>query len=143
MYTDIFTSIYDHYSVVRATAKVTWVNTATVPFFVGMLTDDDSSTSVYLNALCEQTHGVHKLIPAQSGSLSTWSSTINWDCKKILNIDPFTSELYKTSVSANPAEDSNLTLWALSADTSAVSVYFDIEIVYEVLWTELATPPLS
>jgi len=143
MFRDTFAAIYDHYAVISAVAKLKFINTSSVAFYVGALTDDDSSTATLLDTLCEQTHGIHALIPPLTGALSTHTFTIPWSCKKFLNIDPFTSELYKTAVGSNPVEDSNLTVWALSIDGNANSVYYDIEFEYTVLWTELATPTQS
>jgi hypothetical protein len=143
MFRDTFAAIYDQYAVVRATAKITWVNTATVPAYVGAVTDDDTSTSTSLDTLCEQTHGIHFFLPAQAGSLSTVTTTLQWECKKFLNIDPFTSELYKTAVGSNPTEESDLTIWALTQGGTSATVYYDVEFTYDVLWTELATPTQS
>lgn len=143
LFRDTFAAIYDQYAVVRATAKITFINSSNLPFYVGHVTDDDPTTSTLLDTLCEQTHCVHKVIPALTGSLSSCVMNASWDCKKILQIDPYTSELYKTAVGSNPTEESTLTLWALSSDASAASVFFDIELTYEVLWTELTTPVQS
>lgn len=143
LFRDTFAAIYDHYAVISAVARVKFINTAAVAMFVGCVTDDDSTTSTLLDTLCEQTHGYHMLLPPLTGALSTHTFTVPWSCKKILNIDPYTSELYKTAVGSNPTEDSNLTIWALSIDGSAVTCYFDIEFEYTVLWTELATPVQS
>ncbi len=143
LFRDTFAAIYDHYAVISAVAKVKFINTAAVPFYVGAVIEDDSTSSTLLDTLCEQTHGWHTLLPPVTGSLSSVTVTIPWSCKKILNIDPYTDELYKTSVGSNPTEESYLSVWALSNDGSATTVYFDVEFVYTVLWTELATPTQS
>jgi hypothetical protein len=143
LYRDTMAAIYDHYAVVSAKAKVKFINSAAVPFYFGVLTEDDSSSPAFLDTLCEQTHGWHMLVPALTGSLSSVAHTATWSAKQFLNIDPFTSEEYKTAVGSNPTEESYLVIWALSNDGSATTVYFDVEIEYTVLWTELATPTSS
>jgi hypothetical protein len=143
LFRDTYAAIYDHYSVVSAKALIKFINTSSVAFHIGCLIDDDNTTSTTLDTLCEQSHGQHKVVPPVTGSLSTHTFNVTWDCKKILGIDPFASETYKTAVGSNPAEESDLTVWALSIDASANTVYFDIEIEYTVLWTELSTPVQS
>lgn len=143
LFRDTFAAVYDHYAVVSAVAKVKFINTAAVAMFVGVVTDDDTSTSTLLDTLCEQTHGQHMLLPPLTGALSTYTFSVTWNCEKFLGIDPYTSELYKTAVTANPQEESDLTVWALSIDGSSVTCYFDIEFEYTVLWSELATPVQS
>lgn len=141
LYRDTFAGIYDQYSVVSATCKITFVNTSSVPYLVGAVIDDDVTTSTTRDTLCEQTHGKHFLVPALTGSLSSKTFTMTWDCKKILNIDPFTSEAYKTPIGSNPAEQSILTLWSTPFDgVTSSALAFDIEFEQTVLWTELQTP---
>jgi hypothetical protein len=143
MFRDTFAGIYDHYAVVRASATVKFINSSSVAMFVGMVTDDDTTTSSTLDTLCEQTHGWHELLPAQAGSLSTVTHTFQWECVKYLGIDPYTSEQYKTAVGSNPTEESTITVWVLSTDGSTQSMLVDSEIVYTILWTELASPSQS
>jgi len=66
--------------------------------------------------------------------------TVAWDCKKVLGINPFSSETYKTAVGSNPAEESDLIIWAVDENGNTGSVLMNIEIDYLVLWTELTTP---
>lgn len=144
LYRDTFAGIYDQYAVVSATAKITVVNTSSVAYVIGAVIEDDNVSSTTRDTLCEQTHGKHFFVPALTGAPSMKSWTMNWDCKKILNIDPFTSETYKTQVGSNPTEGSFLTVWAVPVDGSSTSnVIFDIEFTQTVLWTELTSPTQS
>jgi hypothetical protein len=140
MFRDTYAAIYDHYSVIRTKATIKFVNTTAVAFNVGCIIEDDGSSTTLLDNICEQSHGQHRLLPALNGSLSSSTFTVTWDCKKVLGIDPFASETYKTAVGSNPAEESTLVVWALPIDGSTATLYFDILLEYEVLWTELATP---
>jgi hypothetical protein len=143
LYRDTFTSIYDQYAVVAAVATIKFVNTGTDPVRVGVVTDDDFTSSTTVDTLCEQTHGQHILLPPMLGSLSSHTFTISWDCKRILGIDPFSSELYKTAVGSNPTEESYLHCWMSNAIAGTSSAYFEVTLVQTVLWTELATPVQS
>lgn len=144
LYRDTFASVYDHYAVVSAYVEIQFVNTSTVPVHVGAVTDDDSSVAGTVSVLREQAHGVYHLLPAQSGSLSTCTLRLPWDCKKILRIDPYASEEYKTAVGSNPAEESYLNIWSTTTDgLSNGTVVISYTLVQQVLWTELATPSSS
>jgi hypothetical protein len=140
LFRDTFTSVYDQYAVVSATARIKFINPGADPIRVGVLIDDDFTSSTTVDTLCEQTHGQHVLLPPLTGSLSTHTFTISWDCKKVLGIDPFSSELYKTGVGLNPTEESYLHIWMNNSLAATSSAYFDIELIQTVLWTELATP---
>jgi hypothetical protein len=140
LYRDTYAAIYDHYAVVSAVATITFVNYSTSPFIVGCVTDDDTSTGG-IDVVCEMNHGYHKLIPPLLGSLSSHTFTVNWDCKRVLTIDPYTSQTYKTNVGTDPSEESILTLFGSAADgASSAQVYYDFELTQTVLWTELTTP---
>lgn len=143
LYRDTYASLYDQYAVVSASAIIKVVNTNTAPFICGVVTDDDASPSTNLDTLCEQNHGEHTLLPPQTGALSAHTFRVKWNCKSVLGIDPFSSELYKTAVGSNPTEQSDLTLWAATSDASTNTLLFEATIVQEVLWTELSTPTQS
>lgn len=141
LYRDQFAAIYDHYAVVSARANVKIVNTSTVPLIVGCVTDDDSSASGLVATLCEQTTGQHMLLPPLSGSISSVTFRPTWDCKKVLGIDPYASEEYKTAVGSNPTEESYLHIWGTVTDgSSSASIIVSVEIEFDCLWTELQTP---
>nr|WPR18655.1 MAG: capsid protein [Chemarfal virus 111] len=144
LYRDTYAAIYDQYAVVECNITIKIVNTGTVPIQCGMVIDDDVTTSTNYNVLMEQNNGQHKLIPALTGSLSSGTFTYKWSCQKVLGIDPFASQTYKTAVGSNPSELSTMTVWVQSIDlASSVTTYIQVEIDQLVLWTELATPSVS
>lgn len=144
LYRDTFAAIYDQYAVVRAHATIKFINTSTVPIIVGCVTDDDSTTSSSRDVLCEQTHGRNIILSGLNGALTEFTFHLDWDCKTRLNIDPFTSQTYKTAVGSNPSEESYLSLWSLPLDGSSASTsYVDVLIEYTTLFTELTTPTVS
>jgi hypothetical protein len=144
LYRDTYAAIYDHYAVISTVATITFINISTSPFVVGVGTDDDAGASSSLDVLAEMNHGYHKLIPPLLGSLSSHTFNVSWDCKRVLSIDPFAAQTYKTAVGSNPSEESILNLFGATADSAASStIYYDIEFTYSVLWTELSTPSIS
>lgn len=143
LYRDTYAAIYDHYSVVSATATIRFQNGSADPFIVGCVTDDNTTPATAIDTLCEQSHGYHCILTPLTGSLSSKQFRLAWDCKKVLRIDPFTSETYKTAVGSNPAEESDLVLWCSDLAGNTASITYDVELVYNVLWTELTTPASS
>lgn len=144
MFRDTFASIYDHYSVVSTKVTVKFANTSTVSYHTGVLIDDDGSTSTNIDTLCEDTQGQTEMLPPLSGSLSSHTYHVRWDCEKYLGINPFASETYKTATGSNPAEESQLAIWAVPTDgSSSASVVVTVMLEYTVLWTELASPSQS
>jgi len=143
LYRDTFAAIYDHYSVVSARAQVRVQNPSGDSFLAGVLTNDDSTPSTTLDTLCEQAHGQQAMLTPLTGSRSSVKFNIGWSCKKVLGINPFASETYKTAVGSNPAEDSILVIWAADAAGETAAVIFDLEMEMDVLWTELTTPSQS
>lgn len=145
LYRDTYASIYDQYSVVSAHATLTPINpSATINMLVGYTTDDDTTASTSFQTLMEQSRGTSTLLTPLSGSRSSTVFNTSWDCQGVLGIDPYTSETYKTAVGSNPAEVSTLILWSIPGDgSSTVNTQWKVEIVQEVLWTELQTPAQS
>lgn len=145
LYRDTYAAIYAQYAVTRAYAKITVINPSNSYAVVcGVVTDDDTSLSGNFNVLMEQSHGKKVLLTPLSGSKSSHIFEVDWDCKSVLNIDPYSSELYKTAVGSNPTETSTLGVWLINEDgTNTVTCNFIIELIQEVLWTELITPTIN
>ncbi len=145
LFRDTYASVYDQYAVVRASARIRFDNTSSsVGFIVGVVTDDDTTPSTTFQTLMEQSHGVQTSLTALAGSHSSHEFSVSWDASKILNIDPFSSETYKTAVGSNPTEISSLVMWSKPIDgSSTATCLITIELVQEVLWTELSTPTQS
>jgi hypothetical protein len=145
MYRDTYAAIYDQYSVVSVIAKIQLLNINTSDIIIcGAVVDDDTNVSTSANVLMEQSHGINRDLTPLAGSKSEWEFTIKWSAQEFLNIDPYSSEAYKTSVGSNPTEVSTLALWT-AAENASSSIYchWKIELDMTVLWTELTTPTLS
>jgi hypothetical protein len=141
LYRDTYAAIYDQYAVVSARLRVTFCNTDDSAIeLCGVVIDDDNASSTTANTLMEQNYGQSAFLPPKTGSISSKTFTVNWDCKKQLGIDPFTSELYKTAVGSNPTEVATAILWAANAAAGSTTYAMHLELEQTVLWTELTTP---
>ena len=144
LYRDIYAGIYDQYAVIDAYVKVTIVNPGTVSTLVGLITDDDSTTSTTFQTLMEQSHGTSAELGPVSSSKSEIVLSKRWLASEILNIDPYTDSTYKTAVGSDPTEGSIFTVWAIPVDGSSTNqLNVTIELIQKVLWTELSTPTQS
>jgi hypothetical protein len=143
MYWDQLTVMYDNYIVCSANAVIKFVNTSTVPFQVGIGTDDDTGSSSTLDTLCEQNHSKTTLLPPLSGSLSSVTFRPTWDYQTIIGDNPYSSQGAKTSTGADPSQISVLNTYAATVDASSNSCYVDVYLYQKVLFTELKTPTAS
>jgi hypothetical protein len=141
MYRDTYAALYDHYAVVSAKARVKFFNTEAAGLLAcGVVIDDDNATvGLAVQTIRELSLGDSVVLPPLAGSLSTHTFTVEWDCKKILGIDPYSSEEYKTAVGSNPTEISALLLHVTNLAGGTASYGVDVELEQTVLWTELAT----
>lgn len=145
LYRDTYAAIYDQYAVVSAKIKVTFTSNATTSsMIVGGVFDDDTSTSASTIVMLEQNTSKHLFLANNVGALSNGSLTFHWDCKKMLGIDPYTSQTYKTAVGSNPSEQAIFAVFAAPADLASTTVtQCLVEIDFLVLFTELQTPTVS
>ncbi len=145
LFRDTYAGVYDQYAVVSATFKATAINVSTgVSVLCGVITDDDNTLSTTFQTLMEQSNGESRLITPLAGDNSSTTFVRTWDCREVLNIDPYSSQTYKTAVGSNPTESSTISVWSIPQDgTSTLTVQWKIELVQDVLWTELTTPTQS
>jgi len=144
LYHDTFQSIYDHYAVISSTITVTYVNNQSWPAVIGCLLDDDATTSTNVDTLCEQNNGVHHFLPSLTGALSAKTLTYHFDCQKVLGIDPYDSQAYKTPFGSSPTEITSFLTWSIPYDgVSSGSLPIDVTIDYLVICSELKTPTAS
>lgn len=143
LYRDTFAAIYDQYAVIACDINVKFINPTTSSVVCGIVVEDDSTSSTTVDTLCEQATGQHTIMPPQTGSLTSHSFNYAWDCKKVLHIDPYASETYKTPVASNPTEESDLVVWASVFDSSTVTLFAHVTLVYKTLFTELQTQTQS
>jgi hypothetical protein len=144
LYRDTYAAIYNQYAVVKSTIKVRFMNYNTALYWnAGLVIEDDNAGSSVLDTIGEQNTSMGTLLGPISSSKSTADMTYTWQCERDLNIDPYTSELYKTPVASNPNEEQFFCIWGNDAGSGTSLLAFQAEITYDVLFSELTTPTQS
>jgi hypothetical protein len=143
LYHDTYGAIYDHYSVVSARAHIRFLGRGSANTFISVNLDDDTTPSTTGDTLAEQSHGVHDILGFATGGAANLDYNVSWDCKKVLGIDPYASQTYKTAFGTNPSEISCLCMTAIALGGGSTDTDFDIELEFDCLFTELATPVQS
>jgi hypothetical protein len=144
LYYDVYNQIYDNYSVISSKIKTRFANTtAASSFNIGVVLDDDATTSTNINTLAEESKSKPSFLPPLASSMSVVEITNDFDCIRDLSIDPYASETYKTLVTADPANESLFTLYASDSGSGTSNCLIQAEIEYVVLFSELSTPVTS
>lgn len=143
LYRDSYAAVYDHYAVLKSEIVVRYINTSASYFNCGLVIEDDNAGSSVIDTISEQNMSTTNFMTPLTGSRSELTLRKRWNAENKLNIDPYTSELYKTDFVSNPQEEQFFTLWCNDAGGGTNSLLFHAEIVYTVLFTELQTPTQS
>lgn len=146
MYRDTYATIYDNYSVVSARLIAKFLNTsATAVFKVGAVIEDRFGGGPLTDPieLAERNHGQHTILPPLAGSLSTHTFTIPWSVRTVLGVDPYTSQTYKTPVGSSPTILSFIQLWVIDLTAGVAGTTVDFTVEFDVLFSELSSPPTS
>lgn len=140
LYYDQLNTVYDQYAVIKSRIRHTLVakENNTVPWIVGTCGDDDGTTSTTFQTLMEKSHGHTRVLGLPTSGNDIQSLSDKFNCRKMLTIDPFTSETYKTAVGSDPTEEWDNLVWALPLDGATTeTLYVKTEIIFTVLFTEL------
>lgn len=141
MYFDQMMAIYNHWVVLKARMKVTWIGTTTTesPSVVGVYVNDDATVvPADWSAACEQSSCKHTVMPSSATDLpvTLWAQT--YDAAKVFGPNPQANANLRGSASANPSE---LNLWSVffaSMDgVSNTSGYVKIDVSYDAVFFEL------
>lgn len=144
LYHDTFASLYDHYAVISSKIIITIVNRSTTDSaLVSLGPEDDNSASSTTSTLVEQVGSKSKVLTPLSGSKSEQILTGVFGAKKVLSIDPFTSQSYKTAFGSNPSELSTWVLSVTAFNAATLTCDYTVQIIYDVLFSELSTPTQS
>lgn len=145
LYHDTYASLYNKWAVVSTKVTVQFQSfSTTTSMSVGIVNEDDNTSSSTPDTLMEQNAGKHTLLPPLAGSLSNRTMTYNWDAKRYFSIDPYTSENYKSDFGSAPTQLATLLVWSVPADgSSTASVQVQVTMEYTVLFAELQTPTQS
>lgn len=137
LYYDQMTPIYNHWKVIGAKISVQFIPTAstTVPQFVGIIADDDTSTSVDINTLNEQPDTRRKQIAFNNNRPVRITHT--YSAKKVYGPSVMGNNRLEGDATADPTEQFYFTLYNCPVDGStAVGVSALVTIDYIAVWTE-------
>lgn len=135
MYFDQLATIYESYEVLGARIKVAFSPTASTACLVGVIRDNDTSTT-YNNrtALMENPSAKYRVVSPQSKTL--WMAA-NWSAKKTFGPN-YNRDDNEALVTANPVNESDFVVWAINQysteDPSAINCMITID--YIVKFTE-------
>lgn len=140
LYFDNMTAIYDHYTVINSTMKVTFVPelaTAQVPILCIFFVNDDTSTvSTNVDTLVQQKGAQFVHIGGPNGSKGSLTQT--WSASKYFGGDLLANNSLQGTSSANPSELSVFQIACRANDgVTTVTLRAIIEISYETWWAEL------
>jgi len=144
MYYDNLLNIYDHYTVVKAKAKITITPSAvpTTAALCAFYTDDDTSIATTLEAAVEQSDGSFIHIPNGYTGRS-FVMTKEWSARKFFGGDPLSNDNLQGSSGANPTEESHFVFMYQCNSVGTNSVFVTCEIEYFTVWDELKTQALN
>jgi len=141
LYFDQIMALYDHYTVVSSTIKVTAcaAGATTVPTIIGVMVDDDASTAPVTNfsTMMEQSNVTKRITTGSNTNSYTFNR--KWSANEMFKtVDPLSNSLLQGSASGSPVEQSSYTLFIQSIDeTSTSQVNFVCEIEYLAVFAEL------
>lgn len=139
MYFDQMSALYDHYTVIGSRLKISWLPEAITGndrAVCGVFVNDDTSTTPTILGLIEQNSSkVLYFSPTSSGEQILYSY---WSPKKTFGIDQVTGlSNFQGTSSSNPTEQSTWTLFYQNVAAATSTVFFQVEIEYIAMWTEL------
>lgn len=139
MFFDNYTNLYDQYAVIGSKITVTYAPAVTtLPHFVGITGDDDTSTSTNLETLMELNNSISTMVGGAGASPVTLTQT--FEPLEMFGVDAKDDGSSSTSTGANPSELWVFKVWAIPADVATLShCYCRVEIDYTVKFSELKT----
>lgn len=140
LYRDNYAALYDQYTVIGSKITATFLsNTPGQGMIVGIVGDDDSSTTNNLETLMEQNNSISAMVGAPGAPPVTLSQT--FEPNMAFGVDAIDDGASATAVGSNPTEIWCYKVYAISQDaTTATSCVIKVEIDYTVKFAELQTP---
>jgi len=141
MYYDNLMLIYNHWVVLKATMKITWVGTTTseVPCVVGVYVNDDATTvpSGY-TAACEQSSARFSIMPSSATDLPVTIYAPPYDAVKTFGPNPMGNSALRGAAGSNPTETNFWSVFMAVIDgSSTASAYCKIDVTYTAVFFEL------
>lgn len=140
MYFDTLTGIYDHYTVISSviTVEFTPASSTTLPAIVGLMLNDDSTTTPGSSyAIAEQGGSVSKVLSA-TGNVNPIVLKSKFSAKGTFGGSVLANDNLQGTASADPTEQTIFTLFAQTLDLAGTtSTYWRVTIDYLAVWDEL------
>ena len=138
LWRDSFASIYNHYVVLGSKINVTYGSDSNANHLIGIVGDDDISSSSTADTRCELNNSVSQLMGwASSAPPPTLTST--FEPLMAFGVDAKDDGASATNNGSSPAQVWCYHVWAQPQTTSTVVYTFKVEIEYTVKFTELLT----
>lgn len=137
LYYDQISALYNHWKVIGAKISVTFIPTAstTVPQHVGIIADDDTTSSLDINTLNEQTDTHKGAIAFNNNQPCTIEH--NFSAKKVYGPSVMGNTRLEGDATADPTELFYFTIYNAPIDGStSVGVDALVTIDYISVWTE-------
>lgn len=138
----VMKNYYNHFKVIGAKISVTFIPTSsgTVPQYVGIMADDDTSSSIDINTLNEQPDTRRKQIAFNNARPIT--ITHNYSAKKVYGGSIMGNTRLEGDASNDPTEQFYFTIYNCSVDgVNNVGVSALVTIDYIAVWTEAKDLP--
>lgn len=140
MYRDQCAALYQHYNVIGSRAKFKILNGATNTGLIALscyINDDTTVTPSDISTVTEQSSATPMKLIAYNSSDPVYL-TRSWSAKKTFGKGVLANNSIGAGIGSNPTEQSFYTLCLQCMDgLSTVSVYFEVEIEFICVWTEL------
>lgn len=139
MYFDQMSTIYDHWVVIGSKINVTVSNllTTNTTSTVGVYLNDDATvTPVTLYSFVEHSKSQHKQLAA--GTNNNVRFSLNYSAKKTYGKSLLANNSLQGTISSNPSETINYTLFVQPTDQISNQYYVvEFDIKYIAVWSEL------
>lgn len=135
---DTWKSVYGAYQVIGSKITVNFINTGTAQIFsVGIIGDDDGTTSTTFDTLCEANNQVNQLIGYANGGKPHAQLFMTYSPMEHLGVEVGTDGFSNTLISANPTDIYYFTVFGACVDGNTATVLCRVDIEYTVKFDEL------
>lgn len=139
LYFDNLTAIYDHYTVLKSSMKMTVVSTGNYPVIASLGQDDDTGINVPTSTTFWERTGVTTTI-VQTTVNQAKPLYSYWNASSVFGGDPQAQDSLQGNSGANPTEQ---TYWVCYFDGGPAGISgtltFLVEILYDTVWDEFVS----
>lgn len=141
LYYDELTAIYNHWTVLKAKIKITYIGNEDYDLILTLGTDDDGTGPSSIQAAMER-EGVMVVSgnPNVSALKPLWCSA---DIKRIFGGNPQSDPNLQGNIGSDPSEITMFNLTMQDAAAGSGTGAFTVEIWYDVVWDEIKTKTAS